>query len=46
MPNLPDKAKAMVYFRQHKKYMEYRESPKLQEIYDKKFPDLIIKQGQ
>jgi hypothetical protein len=41
MPNYINKEKAMVYFRQHKEYTEYRGSPKLQEIYDKKFQDLI-----
>jgi hypothetical protein len=41
MRNYINKVRAMVYFRQHKKYTEYRGSPKLQEIYDKKFQDLI-----
>jgi hypothetical protein len=41
MPNFINRERAMVSFRQHKKYKEYRESPKLQEIYDKKFQDLI-----
>jgi hypothetical protein len=41
MPNFLNKERAMAYFRQHKKYTEYRGSPKLQEIYDKKFQDLI-----
>jgi hypothetical protein len=32
---------ALRYFQSHKKYSEYRGSPKLQKIYDQEFMDLI-----
>jgi hypothetical protein len=41
LPNYTDKQKALDYWANHKKYREFRGSPRMMEIFDQKFMDLI-----